>query len=247
MHKGQVLSEAHKAKLLKANLGRVRTEEEKAKNRVAHLGKVASTETRTKLSLVHKGRVRSKESRLRYRLARLGKTMSEETKVKLRWAKIGHCASAETREKMRLAHKGRVFPAAFGEKIKRRWRDPIYRDKTIRAQRLALAIHPNKPEAKIMDMLERICPSEFKFVGDGQVIIAGKNPDFININGRKQIIECFGDYWHGEKARCFEETEEGRIKLFKEYGFDTLIIWEGELKVPEKVTDKIINFIKGGK
>lgn len=66
--------------------------------------------------------------------------------------------------------------------------------------------------------------------------------DFINVNGHKQIIELFGDYWHGVKARCYEETEEGRIKLFNQYGFDTLIIWESELKNLEAVTNRIKRF-----
>lgn len=227
----------------------------------------------------------------------MGKILSEETIAKIRESKTGVVASKKTRAKMSKAHKGnqyclgyrhtlvartkmsfaqrgRIYPPEFGVKIKSRWLDPDYRDKTIKAMRLAqqkrrrdisviskhmwqnpefkdrivkasrlgMSLHPNKPETVIMDMLESICPGEFKFVGDGQVIIAGKNPDFININGHKQIIELFGDYWHGKMARCYEETEKGRIKLFKQYGFDTLVIWERELRVPNKVADKIAKF-----
>jgi len=177
---------------------------------------------------------------------------------------------------MKMACKDRVYPVGWGEELKRRWQDPQYREKTIRAMRIAqqkrrgessaiakhlwmnssfrdkivkasrlvMNVHPNKPETIIMNMLESICPGEFKFVGDGQVIIAGKNPDFININGHKQIIELFGDYWHGKRARRFASTEKGRIKLFKQYGFSTLIIWERELKNPNKVMNRITNFTK---
>lgn len=35
----------------------------------------------------------------------------------------------------------------------------------------------------------------FTFVGDGKVIIGGKNPDFINEKNKK-LIEVYGDYWH---------------------------------------------------
>ncbi len=67
----------------------------------------------------------------------------------------------------------------------------------------------------------------------------------IKANGRKQIIEMFGDYWHGGKARNYEETEEGRIKLFKKYGFETLIIWECELKDILTVENRIKKFHQG--
>ena len=68
-----------------------------------------------------------------------------------------------------------------------------------------------------------------------------KNPDFINKN-KDKIIEAFGSYWHTKKARVYEETEAGRIEYFKKYGFDTLIIWENELKNLDKVLEKIKNF-----
>ena len=54
----------------------------------------------------------------------------------------------------------------------------------------------NKAEKYLELILENLYPGEWKFVGDGQVRISGKCPDFININGEKKIIELFGDYWH---------------------------------------------------
>ena len=79
-------------------------------------------------------------------------------------------------------------------------------------------------------------------MGDGQLVIGGKNPDFANINGQKILCEMFGDYWHFDRARCYEETEEGRIELFKKFGYRTLVIWASELKEPEKVLSKIVEF-----
>jgi len=49
-------------------------------------------------------------------------------------------------------------------------------------------------------------------------------------------IELFGNYWH--KA---EEAEE-RKKIFAEYGFETLIIWENELKNEEAIIEKVKQF-----
>ena len=95
---------------------------------------------------------------------------------------------------------------------------------------------PNKLETIILAILETLYPGEWKFVGNGEVMIGGKFPDFININGQKKIIEVFGDYWH-----CGENSED-RINIFKPYGYDTLVIWEHELKDMGTVRNKISEF-----
>lgn len=99
---------------------------------------------------------------------------------------------------------------------------------------------PNKKEQMIIDLINKN-NLPYKYVGDGKLIIGSKNPDFIYKN-KSKIIEIFGSYWHKDKARCYEETKEGRIEYFKKYNFDTLIIWEEELKDLDKTFDKIKNF-----
>ena len=92
---------------------------------------------------------------------------------------------------------------------------------------------PNNDEAYLFSILEKNFPHEWNFVGDGKVIIEGKNPDFININGKKQIIELFGKRWH-------EESEiQPRMEIFAKYGYKTLILWDYELKNEEKLMEKI--------
>jgi hypothetical protein len=94
-------------------------------------------------------------------------------------------------------------------------------------------LRPNKPESVILSILDQLYPGEYKYTGDGKVIIAGKMPDFINCNGKKKIIELFGDYWHkGEDPR-------DRAKIFEPYGYDTLVIWERELANIEQVASRI--------
>ncbi|MEK6948044.1 MAG: DUF559 domain-containing protein [Nanoarchaeota archaeon] len=104
----------------------------------------------------------------------------------------------------------------------------------------ALIKTPNKKELMVIELLKNN-NLEYDFVGDGKIMIGTKNPDFINIKNKK-IIEVFGDYWHTKKVRCYEETEEGRIKYFNNYGYKTLVIWESELKDKNKVLEKIIKF-----
>ncbi len=96
---------------------------------------------------------------------------------------------------------------------------------------------PTKLELKIEDFLQRHYPNEWKYVGNGQVIISGFNPDFIHCNGKKLIIEAFGDYWHkeGEAKR--------RYAIFKKHGYETLVIWEHESDNEDALVAKVSGFI----
>lgn len=87
-------------------------------------------------------------------------------------------------------------------------------------------------------------PNQWKYVGDGSFLVEYKNPDFININGQKKIIEMFGDYWHGEERTGVpnEQHEQERIAHFAKYGYQTLVIWEHELEDTEVLLEKVLKF-----
>jgi len=107
---------------------------------------------------------------------------------------------------------------------------------------------PNRQERKLEAILEKWFPNEWKFVGDGEVILGSLNPDFINCNGRKHIIEFFGCWHHGcpihhpEKKVDWIETETGKKVIFSRYGFKTLVIWEHELANEQAIVDKVLCF-----
>jgi len=96
----------------------------------------------------------------------------------------------------------------------------------------------NKTEIFTDGLVQKARPTDFIYSGDGKIWIAGKNPDWFNVNGKKQVIEFFGGlgYWHKL------EDEEIRKSHFAKYGYDCLIIWESELKNPEQVISRIQNF-----
>jgi len=96
---------------------------------------------------------------------------------------------------------------------------------------------PTKPE-RILIGLIKANNLPYKYVGDGQFILGGNCPDFININGKKQIIEVFGTYWHDifDVARKKEH--------YRQYGFDTLIIWENEFKNEKATLKKVQSFTR---
>lgn len=130
--------------------------------------------------------------------------------------------------------------------FKRLNNDPEFQQK-----RLQAAIkRPNRQEQKLETLLDKWFPGEWEFVGDGEVILGALNPDFINCNGKKQILEFFGCWWHGchehhpEKKVNWQNTEIGRRAIYSRYGFQTLIIWEHELADERAVIDKVSQFME---
>jgi len=96
---------------------------------------------------------------------------------------------------------------------------------------------PTKPEQQLIDWIDKY-KLPYKYVGDGQFILGGKCPDFLNVDGKKQVIELFGTYWHP----MFDVAE--RTEHFRQYGFSTLIIWEDELNNPGKLVKKVKAFAR---
>jgi len=82
---------------------------------------------------------------------------------------------------------------------------------------------PSKPEQNVTRILNKHFPKQWLYNGNGnaKTIIGGKIPDFININGRKAVIEVFGTYWH---RGLFSEPEI--INHYRQFGYDCLVIWE---------------------
>lgn len=103
---------------------------------------------------------------------------------------------------------------------------------------------PNKTEIFTDSLIQKARPTDFIYSGDGKIFIAGKVPDWFNVNGKKQVIEMLGTYWHGvERTGRTKEQEENYLKShYAKYGYDCLIIWQSELKCPEKVIEKIKQF-----
>lgn len=198
-----------------------------------NLGHKASTETRAKMSAVHSGcnnafygKRHTLEAREAVRLSRLGKPTT-----------LGRKASQETRLRISQSCSGVSRKSATRSRTYRRlWANPVWAMQRVSRIMGGLSLRPNKAEMLLFNLLSELYPDDWKYVGDGSLIIGRLNPDFVNVNGKKQIIELFGDYWHKE------QEEQARINRFTEYGFATLIIWENELKDLGRVTNKIREF-----
>ena len=168
-------------------------------------GKKASKETIKKQSIAAMGKEKSEEHKRNISLGLMGKKKSKATILKMFIAKQN--ISKETKRKNSLA-------------AIEMWKRSEYQRKQYKAKN----VKPNKPEIKLSNLLNKLFPNEYKYVGDFQFFLGGKNPDFMNVNGQKKLIELYGDYWHRNA------DPQNRIDHFKQYGFDTLVIWEQELK-----------------
>lgn len=202
------------------------------------LGKHHSEGTKRKMS----------EARLK-RKKRLGYINSPEIRQKMRGNKncLGNKHTKVAKGKISKATKGKnnpMFGKKHTEEFKRRqrantyllWKNKAFTEKIFKARN----IKPNKPERFLAKLLSSILPNEYKFVGDGKIVIDGLCPDFINNNGQKKIIELYGDYWHNLSKH--KKTDKQRIKRYAKYGYKTLIIWEKELKNIDVIKEKILNF-----
>jgi len=171
----------------------------------------------------------SKESNRKRSETLMNRLFSEDHKRKIGEGNKGKICSEETKEELRQI--GRL-----------RWKDPEFQKK----MKKAWNIKPNKPETSLLNLLNNLYPNEWKYVGDFQFWLGGKNPDFMNVNGHKKLIELYGDYWHSKEVTGEDEKEheQDRIDYFKQYGFDTLIIWESELEDLDLICGKIDRFVK---
>lgn len=110
-----------------------------------------------------------------------------------------------------------------------------HKDEWIEKSKPKSKAKPNIPEQKLQCILNTHFPNHWQYTGDGSVVLGGMKPDFLNVNGKKAVIEVFGDYWHGKRSRNWRETEIGRLMAYGYWGFRCLVIWEHELnKLPER-------------
>jgi len=110
-------------------------------------------------------------------------------------------------------------------KQKEHWKDPEF------AKMMLHRRTPSGPEQTFIDLCK-----EFRFIGNGDLVIDGKNPDFVCINDGHKLIEIWGEYF--KKNR----NPQDLVDFYKIRGYDCLIIWASELSHEEKVMAKIRKF-----
>jgi len=169
--------------------------------------------------------------------ARIGKkypNLSRSIKESFRSGKrVPNCAmlgkhhSREAREKISEANKGKKQSEEW--KIKR-----------FKASAKTLNLKPIPLERRFIDIIQKN-NLPFKYVGDRSFWIGGINPDFVHTNGKKVVIEIFGEYWHSpilNPKLALSRTYQGRKNIFKKEGWIMIVFWEFELKI--KNTEQLV-------
>ncbi len=192
------------------------TEETRQKMRAGR-----TVEVRKRVSQCLKGRRPSIETRERLSKAKKGRRLSVETRKRIGENNVGmrgQYHSFETRQKMR-------------EAARALWQNPDWARKTS----LARGCRPNRAELRLGAIIGSL---GFGYVGDGQLIIGGKCPDFWN--GYHKLVELYGDYWHRG------DDPQERVTWLRRYGYDCVVVWEHELADPEEIKRRVQVFCEQG-
>lgn len=159
---------------------------------------------------------------------------SEEWKRKASLAKMGERNPMKNpvhAKKMADSKRGKPNP-----KHKEFWR--LHKEEQLKKMMIGEHKKPNKLELRLIDLINRD-GLQFRYVGNWEFLVGGKCPDFVSTDDRKQLIELFGDYWHTVKAR---ETAEERAAHFRQFGYETLILWGHDLLDENATLQKIRAF-----
>lgn len=128
---------------------------------------------------------------------------------------------------------------SYSEGSKLIWKRPGMAEKIVSNVLKANRQRPTSYEQKIIDVINEY-NFPFKYVGDGQVVIERKNPDFIDTNNQNLIIEVYAKFWHPP------DYENSRSEIFAKHGFKTLFVNEDVLNLSDwkdKCKSLIDNFI----
>lgn len=74
----------------------------------------------------------------------------------------------------------------------------------------------------------------YKYVGNGEVWIGNANPDFINTNGEKKVIEVFHDYYKILQYGSVKNYKRIRKDHYRKYGFTCLFLGTKDINKLQK-------------
>lgn len=181
-----------------------------------------------------------------------GTHFSEEHKQKIGLSNVGRIVTDDTKEKISQSNVGKhnengMFGKNHSEDSKLQTSESVKKyinelPEELQKERVtkwfrASGLGPNKSELILQSILDKHFPNQWQYVGKGDFVLGGKIPDFLNINGKKQLIEFFGSFFH--------KPEEVKIRtdFFKSFGFSTLVIWDYELLDEKTIVERVKSLI----
>lgn len=133
-------------------------------------------------------------------------------------------------KKQRNAVKKSALKHFADEEWKEKWFEKFLEAKTIR---------PSKFEKEIIQEIKKL-KLPLKYVGDGSVWIGKKNPDFINVNGAKQLLEIASKTEKDFRYGSWEKYRRERETHFAKFGYKTCFLWQED----KDYTHYLTNIVK---
>jgi len=160
------------------------------------------------------GKEESDKRKIRY--GKMVISLLNQPKYKEIYKKIGDSMRGKTNKE--------IFGTVIANKIKQKQKDAWLINKELRIKNVmkALRKRPTSYEQRFINLCAKH-QLTYKYVGDGELIIGGKNPDFVNTNGLKILVET---YWSEIHEKNYETK---RFNHLKPYGFYTAFLSEHDL------------------
>lgn len=134
-------------------------------------------------------------------------------------------------KKMKRLHQDHKYREKLSNAGKKNWQDSEYIKMMMEARKKS----PNKAEVFLDMILQKHRPNEWAFNGNFEegVSLGRLIPDFVNVNGKKVVIEVFGEPFHDtEMARKvlkrsirWNKTEFGRKAVYSQLGYKCIVFW----------------------
>jgi len=230
-----MISEKTRLKMRLAKLGKKRLPcslETKEKIRNSNLGKKRSIETKLKQSLKKKEYYSHKENIEKFK-ARMKKYYCKiRIPLEYRICKCGclrlyKCKINSKREfinghNRRNQKMSKISKLKIKNSMRILFKNEDYRKKILRKRKISFY------ESRIIQLISDF-KLPYKFVGNGKIWIGNRNPDFININGEKKVIEVYGRFQKARNYGSSKNYEKNRVKHYKKYGFEAIFLSDKEI------------------
>ena len=128
-------------------------------------------------------------------------------------------------------------------RYKKLWQNKEYREKTLKAMIKGLIKRPTSLEQQMIDIIKKH-NLPYRYTGNGSFLIGFKNPDFVNVNGEKKLIEVGNIYHHKLRFGSVENYINQRKEYYKSYGWKSYFFIKDDIDeneiIKELVNSKVI-------